>query len=92
MTCSPLALIAEAGCFNCLTPGQMNQAMLVLLCNLISAIQNIGGNAMNIGGNGDPNGVYDGALNLLYVQHDAPGKVWVKLTAAGDNTGWALVG
>lgn len=63
------------------------QRSLLKINALLNALGG-GSGSVNYGGNGDPNGVITANQNDLYAQWDAPGVIWVKLTAGG-NTGWA---
>lgn len=56
------------------------ESLLVALCNAGSLV-----------GDGSPEGVVTASPGSLYVQTDAGGALWAKITGAGD-TGWILIG
>lgn len=87
-TCDLTTLMADARCFDCLDNRQLQLIIAQLLCEISEAGGGGGGCSGCIKyGNGDPNGVVDGNRDNIYVQQDAPGRIWVKLTD-GANTGW----
>lgn len=85
--CDPLTLAGD-GCANCLMPNQKTTVLWSLSCSILEAMGGLGGGSV-YGGNGSPEGVQVATAPAIYIQYDAPGVVWSKITGSG-NTGWAM--
>lgn len=84
--CNVNELLADAGCLQCLTPGQLELIIAQLLCN-ISVDGGGGGSSGCIPpAAGNPEGVVTANPGCTYLNL-TDSSFWVKRTGSG-NTGW----
>jgi hypothetical protein len=89
-TCDVQALLDDANCFATLTPGQRDDSILVLLCNIWQGGGG-GGSASITRGSGSPEGVITGGTGageyLGYIDTDDC-SFYKFAGTAGTSTGW----
>lgn len=87
--CNPNTVLADAGCFMCLTPGQVELVITQLLCNISGGGGGTGSSCCH-SGTGSPEGVVSGDPGHTYVD-TSNGFFYVKTSGTGTTTGWLVI-